>query len=297
MILLSSLRSVAKSAREQMLQRLPRRIGNGSSLVLAYHNVVSQEDVGFGDRSLHLGIEQFVCQLEMLSEEADIVSLPDLLANHGGRGRRVAITFDDAYRGCLRLGIPACTRLNIKPTIFAAPALLGRALPWDIRSMRGDWSPADRVAFLNRDRGNAARHSESNCRELPDDYRVGSYCELESVVTDHAVYLGNHTMSHVNLARLTPSEVHSEVAQAQNYLVQRFPKHAMACLAYPYGIEPPADAQSQAILQLEHAFRVSGGWIPATELGMGFRLPRLNVPAGVSLRGLRAQVRGWLLDR
>lgn len=297
MILLSSLRSAAKNARERVIQHLPRRIDDGSSLVLAYHNVVSQDDVGFGDQSLHLSIEQFVGQLKMLSEEADLVSLPDLLSTHSRRGRRIAITFDDAYRGCLRLGIPACTTLHIKPTIFVAPALLGRALPWDIRSVCGDWSPVDRVAFLNSDRGNAALHSESSCSELPDDYLVGTYSELENAVNNHAVDLGNHTMSHVNLARLKASEVRNEVAQAQNYLVQRFPRQAVTCLAYPYGIEPPMDAQSQAILQLEHAFRVSGGWISADEPRMGFRLPRLNVPAGGSLRGLRAQVRGWLIDR
>lgn len=289
-----SVRSVAKGLREMVCSRLPSRIPSGSSLVLAYHNIVMPSDVGHGDRSLHLSVEHFSEQLRTLASEVDLVSLPELLSSHGRQGRRVAVTFDDAYRGCLRLGIPACAAAGVRSTIFVAPSLLGGFVPWDLWSVQGMWSEADRSRFLNVEKGVVTTFSP--CDDLPSDYSIGTLAELEEVVGLYPVDIGNHTMRHVNLARTEQADALREIIAADSAL-QRLPSSVIPCLAYPYGNPPSKETQSAIPADVvSHAFLVSGGWIRRADSISGLAIPRLNVPNGISEAKFRAQIRGWLIS-
>jgi peptidoglycan/xylan/chitin deacetylase (PgdA/CDA1 family) len=284
-----------KFAGESFFARLPRRVASGSSLVLAYHNVVPCDVLGRGDASLHLPVELFREQLQLVSKEAELVSLPVLLAEHGRPGRRVAVTFDDAYTGCLRLGLPACHDSGVIPTVFVAPDLLGHFAPWDVWAHHGVWDADRRSRFLQQSRGMAAEYVTQTCDGLPDDYRIGSLSALREALRAHEFHIGNHTQGHVNLGGFSAAEAADEVHRADTFLQQHFSGHVYPYLAYPYGI-----AATQLIADPRHqpppyAFLVAGGWLPPDRTASGTRIPRLNVSASASAARFRARLRGWLM--
>lgn len=279
-----------KSILEGGLCALPSRVGTGSSLVLAYHNVVDAVEGGRGDASLHIDAGTFAQQLRALKDETDIVSLPELLATIDQPGRRSAITFDDAYHGCVTLGIGQCQNYGIVPTVFVAPGLLGFFPPWDIRANNGNWAAADRESFLREERGVAADYCISS--SLPEVYRIATLEELRGLPPD-ALHFGNHTWSHCNLSRLTVAEVKYEVTRTAAFLEENWPLQALPVLAYPYGIAP-AHLTSLNGSGISHALSVSGGWARRGGVS-GMLLPRLNVPAGLSMNRFRSRLRGWML--
>jgi peptidoglycan/xylan/chitin deacetylase (PgdA/CDA1 family) len=254
---------------------------------------VPHDAAGRGDASLHLTVEQFRAQLRLIAHEADLVSLPTLLAEHGRAGRRVAVTFDDAYTGCLRLGVPACHEAGVQPTVFVAPALLGRFAPWDVLAYRGAWNDKARSHFLEASQGMAAALAEPRCEGLPDDYRIGSLSALSATTKAYRVDIGNHTQHHVNLGAVGALDAEHEVTSANTFLTQQFPGYVRSYLAYPYGIASKQPVVGGAHQAVTHAFLVSGGWLGPEAQAAGPCIPRLNVPAGGSLARLRAQLRGW----
>src|SRR5450759_1359036 len=73
------------------------RVG-GKRLILAYHGIVPEGEAPAGERALFIRQRDFAAHLDVLAEFADVAPLDDI--DEMGDGRpRVAITFDDAYRG------------------------------------------------------------------------------------------------------------------------------------------------------------------------------------------------------
>jgi peptidoglycan/xylan/chitin deacetylase (PgdA/CDA1 family) len=291
-----SLRQLAKSFIDHVGAILPRKIPGGASLILCYHNVVADEEAGHGDTSLHLPATQFARQLAIAAAEGDLVSLPELLEAHGTRGRRIAITFDDAYRGCLRLGIPLCTNAGVWPTVFVAPALLGTFAPWDVASLHGRWSMSERLHFLEAGGTATENDRRATTNGLPADYGIVTGEELTEFAAAHAFHLANHTLHHVNLARTGMVPALDEINECEQFLVRHYPQRLVPqCLAYPYGLPPDAETSAALASQVRHGLRVSGGWLHPREQARGLSLPRLNVPAGLSPARFRTQLRGWFV--
>lgn len=295
------LKSTLKRVRDLLLARLPSGTPDGASLILAYHNIVPSQMAGRGDASLHLPLERFEEHLRIAEAEADLVSLPTLLASLGKQGRRIAITFDDAYLGCLQLGLPACHRAGVQPTVFVAPGLLGRFPPWDTQAARGEWNARQRERFLITDGGNAGLLAQKVCAALPDSYRVGTLEELSDAVTTWQPHLGNHTWSHLNLSVASPETGAAEISSTGSFLHSHFPKQALPILAFPYGLAPQASfASTEGVAgageneptALKFSLLVSGGWIPPHAKPAAHAVPRLNVAAGVTANGFKARLRG-----
>lgn len=278
---------LAKSIMENCLAVLPSRVGRNCSLVLAYHNVVSDTDTGKGDSSLHLSEARFEAQLKALRSEADVVSLPELFSLLGKPGRRAAVTFDDAYRGCITRGLGLCASAGIRPTVFVAPGLLGMYTPWDLRAQAGHWSDAERQQYLVQERGYAVTSvTESS---LPGDYRIATLEELEAVPAG-TVHWGNHSWNHSNLSVLSAEELRGELGQTQAFLIEHWPEASIPVVAYPYGLAPE-ELGVLAACRLRSGLMVTGGWTEAR--GESYRFPRRNVPAGISDKRFRARLRGW----
>src|SRR5579872_99747 len=102
--------TVLRGVAERLLEwsgyaALSARRRSGSALVLSYHNIAPDHAPAIGDRSLHLPQSAFGRQLDWLVRNVEVVPLPAILDPGGGDAKpRVAITFDDAYRGALTLG-------------------------------------------------------------------------------------------------------------------------------------------------------------------------------------------------
>lgn len=106
--------------------------------------------------------------------------------------------------------------------------------------------------------------------------------------------MASHTWSHANLTKLSEEECLSDFGRAADWLRQRFHEDAR-WLAYPYGLYSPAALRAAAAIGHWGAFRIDGGWLPRSlERRDLFRLPRLNVPAGLSREGFALRLAGLL---
>ncbi len=293
-----SLRSAVRGVAEKLLVQLPRRTSSGDRLILSYHNVVPSSWSPRGDKSLHLPLNKFEEQLRIIRNEAELVPLMELLTIDAPNDRRVAITFDDAYASALELGLGACCASGIACTVFVAPSLLDTVPPWDLLAERGEWGEAARERFLWQGRGRSNTDLATPVGRVVDPaIRIGSAENLLGAVnaSGSLVSLGNHSMTHANLGALSAPEVEQELADAEKWLRVHAPAARIPVVAYPYGIAPREAANADR--DAEYGLLVSGGWIRANGPGQvdRWRIPRWNVPAGISANGFNIRLRGRML--
>jgi peptidoglycan/xylan/chitin deacetylase (PgdA/CDA1 family) len=283
------MRALAKATAERLILALAgnaRRMA-GRSLVLAYHNVVEDVEHGRGDRSLHLPLSVFREQMDVLEANCRVVSLEQLVGGVAESRRPVvALTFDDAYRGAVELGLPELVRRGLPATLFVAPGLLGVAVTWwdAVGELAGERAASERDRILEEEKG---QHTAPAGVALPAHYA----CATEAQVLDLArsgVDLGAHTWSHANLARLAPEDLQAELQRPLEWLRQRQVRSSM--LAYPYGISSPEVERAAKAVGYMAAFRVHGGWMKRADTR--WSLPRFNVPAGLSRAGFRLRLAG-----
>ena len=280
---------------------LARRRHRSQTLVLAYHNIVPAGERPAGDRSLHLAQKDFAQQLDQLQRTHDIVPLAELAHRAGSRPRAV-ITFDDAYAGAVAAGVDELRKRSLPATIFVAPGLLnGMSFWWD-ELARGDegLAPDVRSHALDELAGKGAAIKEwavAQGLELgdPPAYQRGCREEtLESVARTGLITFGCHTWSHANLARLATADAEDELKRSWEWLRSRF-SNVLPCLAYPYGLQNATVRSLVEQTGFQYAFLIEGGWIAERTLATApFALPRLNVPAGISLHGFVLRASGML---
>jgi len=274
----------------------------GSRLVLAYHNIVADTDASVGERSLHLPLSRFREQLDALQETHDVVSVADLLAPRP-RARRplVAITFDDAYRGCLTLGLPELERRGLPSTVFVAPGLIGSDGCWWDRLAdvgTGILEPADREHILGTLAGDgpaALRWAEARGqlpRDCPSIAGIASETELLEATRLRCVTFGAHSWTHRNLPLLSGAELSRELRAPLDWLRERIPG-ALPWLAFPYGLHSPEVTAHALRAGYDAVFRIFGGRMSGAD-DVSREIPRLNIPAGIRTDRFMLLSRGLL---
>lgn len=280
---------------------LSRRAFRRRALVLAYHNVLPDGAAPGADQSLHLPLTRFREQLELLAATAQVVPLAEVLGpqDDAPDRPRVAITFDDAYGGAVTVALPELERRGLPVTMFVTPGVLGGAgFWWDaVHAADGAGLPegfrrealetgrgeGERVRALAVARGLSLREPAAACRPA-------SEAELTRAARWEGLTLGAHTWSHPNLARLDGHELPAELGPPLDWLRERFPR-TEPWIAYPYGLTGPAVEVAAREAGYRAGFLVSGGWLPAAGRNP-FRLPRLNIPAGLSRNGFVLRTSG-----
>jgi peptidoglycan/xylan/chitin deacetylase (PgdA/CDA1 family) len=275
-------------------------------LVLAYHNIVAGSGATRGDRSLHLPRARFAEQLDYLARTTEVVPLSAMRDPPGASGKpRVAITFDDAYRGAVTLGVGELARRGIPATIFVAPAFLGgRSFWWDALAgpdgqsgLTAEFRELALERYAGRDssiRGEAGRHRVVEAYPGPHALTATEE-ELRAATEAPGITLGSHSWSHPNLARVSREELRRELLEPLDWLRSRFAP-VIPWLAYPYGRSSAEVEAAAAAAGYDGALLVAGGWIPAGG-PQPFRVPRYNVPAGLSNDGFALRLAGLLAAR
>jgi peptidoglycan/xylan/chitin deacetylase (PgdA/CDA1 family) len=280
------------------LPAMAQRWRAGRSLILAYHNVIGTEDISHGDRSLHLRVDDFESQIELIASAFDVVPLSVLLKGSTSRNAgAIALTFDDAYHGVFWYALPVLVRRNLPFTVFVAPDLLGRTTWWD--------ELADPVSGAVPDplRSHAmevlagrtdvvlqwARPVATNAEALP---RIATEGELvaASAQAKGLLTLGSHSWSHAQLAALPHAELDAELQRPLRWLRERFTS-VIDILSYPYGRWSKTTEQHALDVGYKGSLRIEGGWMrstPPTQFG----LPRMNIPAGITDNGFKIRVAG-----
>ena len=247
-----------------------RRLASAGS-ILCFHDVTAPGGSGAG--SAHVSIDAFTEIVERIGRVSRLVPLSELLDRHE-RGRStaglVALTFDDAYVGLLRLGDLLERGLPI--TIFAltGTAHVGQRFWWDRvdavqpRVPEARWrafeaacgvpaayrtgQPAEfgpvrplRQWILARHAGRWPDALEPVLAELeraggaPEQARGMTFEELARLAARGPVEIGVHTRSHPVLPLLPDTELRAEIRDCHDVIRARFAS-AVAVLAAPYGL-------------------------------------------------------------
>lgn len=282
------------------VDRLARLRVAPSGVILAYHNVVPRGEALAGDLSLHLEQDRFSDQLDFLLETHDVVSLDELVDSDWtvtSRPRAV-LTFDDAYEGALTAGIDELERRGLPATVMVAPGLLGAPTWWDLLAPEGGGPLPEKVRnhCLLELRGRNdevlawAREEGLGLGELPPHALPASEERVVEAGRRPGISLAAHTWGHPNLARHSPEECRDEYTRCRSWLAERNVRYS-DWLAYPYGLYS-RDAAELARTRFRGGLRVEGGlaWRKGQVTAPQGVLPRVNVPRGMSLNGLRLRL-------
>lgn len=300
-----------KKAVEGLLSRsgaaaLAERRRRPQTVILAYHNIVPSGERAVGDPSLHIDQSDFGDHLDWLLERRRIVALEDAMRERDAGAppdaAEIVITFDDAYRGTMTAGLEELSRRGLPSTVFVPPGLLGSEGFWWDRLASAGGRPLDPDVRRHALEGLTGRTPEVLAwaraeglaiRDVPDHARPVTEEELVSSLTTGTT-LGAHTWTHPNLTRLDEDDVRRELGASRDWLRERTDRYR-SWLAYPYGmVDDACEAVSEDLF--DGALLVTGGAavVKGSPVGPSHRVPRINVPRGLSLDGLALRLAGIL---
>lgn len=300
------MRNLLKKGVEQALSspaagRLVQHRVRGKRLILSYHGIIPRGATAAGERALFIAQGNFAAQLDWLAKVADVAPL-DRLDEPGDGRPRVALTFDDAYRGAVNEGVRELAVRGLPATIFVAPGRLnGHVFWWDSLAHEGltldgevrhhalnalggsdervrDWAVAERLPLAER---------------LPMYAQTATFAELRDALRVPGITVGSHTWSHANLASLDAAGIAEEVERPLAWLRAEFGEKAVPWLAYPYGLDSAESQRAAARASYTGGLRVGGGWHRPTDVS-AFARPRLGIPGNLSLAGFRARLLGGI---
>lgn len=286
---------------------LLRRRQAGKRLILAYHNVLPHDTPPWGDRSLHVPIHRFRRHLDVLEASATLVSLERLMDPTPLPDPRplVALTFDDAYGGAIAAIRDILLPRGIPSTVFLNPGHpVGEPFWWDVlasstsRDGSLDDSLRDRcLTDLEGDRTKVLEWAATRWaldHQAPDSSFLPVCGEdlTPMFIRESLVRIGSHGWSHRNLVALSPADLTRELEQPLRWLEAR--GLGTNCgISFPYGATNDDVTTAARTAGYPWGLRVSGGFLSAGALGRNpLNLPRLNIPAGLSWRGLAIRLSG-----
>ena len=275
------------------VDRLASRGRAGRTLILMYHNVIDQKEGAVGTPGAHLGLDDFRRQLDHLQSTGTIVPLAQALDPPEGDAIRFVITFDDAYRGAVRLALPELLERGIPGTMFVPPGLLGSDGFWWDRLPLSGWETPEPFGEL-QGKGDAvrawARARGMKERDVPPDQKASGEDELRHHLSGSTIALGCHSWDHPNLASLPVAEVEKQLRRSLQWL-RDSGSNWIPWVSYPYGLYSPGVGRIAARVGLAGGVRASGGWVSRSPVDT-FDVPRANVPAGLSMNGFRLLTSG-----
>lgn len=127
-----------------------------------------------------------------------------------GSGRRLAVTFDDAYRSVCELALPILDRLGLPATVFVPTAHVDSAEP---------------MSWAGIDRWIGGPHEQEMLCMSRDQLLALDRLGWE---------IGAHTHTHPRLSQLAGAELRAELERPRQLLTEWFGKPCRS-LAYPYG--------------------------------------------------------------
>ncbi len=226
-------------------------------LVLCYHAL---SDAWPAD--LAVTPDSFEAQLEeLVGRGYRGVTFTEAVRADDGGGPRVAITFDDAYRSVIELGLPVLGRLGLPATVFVPSDFLGSPEPMS-------WAGIDR--WLD-----GPHASEMMCMDRDQ------LLELAAAGWE----LGSHSRSHPHLPAIPEGRLADQLAGSKATLEEALDLPCPS-LAYPYGDVNRAVARAAGSAGYETACTLRAFELRRNPLVW----PRVGVYRGDSLERFRLKV-------
>lgn len=180
-------------------------IAMNDSIVLCYHALSPTWEA-----DLSTTPERFERQLRLLvSRGYRGVTFTEAVESPA-RGRVLAITFDDAYRSVLELGLPILDRLGLVATVFAVTDFVGSEQPMK-------WPGIERWLGVPHER----------------ELMPMSWPELQTL-TEAGWEIGSHTVSHPHLTEVGDDMLRDELVRSKAACEDHL-GNPCTSLAYPYG--------------------------------------------------------------
>lgn len=262
-----------------MARLAPSAAGRG--VIFTLHHVRPARDFAYEPNG-HLSITpEFLEQAIIAARQCGLHAvhledLPGLLADPTGTRKFMCFTLDDGYRDNAQYAAPVFRKHGVPATIFITPGFVTRArtMWWEtaealtrqVSSFSFDFgqgpetvqssSPLEKLVAFERLAGFVQRIDEDEAVARIDaaakavgvdageivEREIMTADELRDVVSDPLIRLGGHTMTHPNLARVTPErlrhEIKGSVAEIAGYVGRR-----PQAFVYPYGGPDAAGAR------------------------------------------------------
>ena len=229
-----------------------RSLSGRSDAVLMYHSV--GERGRYGDVS----VERFRADLAWLVDHYEVVDLATLVTEREAPGRaRVALTFDDAYTNFHDHALPIVREFGVPVTLFVPAGLLDGGHP----------ALASR---LSRSPDGDPRFNDPQGDGEPAPLMTSE--QVRAALATGLVRLGNHTLTHPDLATTAPERLEAEIRGAKRRLEREFGVEVDR-FCYPYGRYSPA---ALALVRETHALAVTAEDEPLGPAADPHRLPRLH---------------------
>jgi peptidoglycan/xylan/chitin deacetylase (PgdA/CDA1 family) len=225
-------------------------------LVLCYHAVSERWPA-----DLSITPANFAAQLGLLADRGYRgVTFSEAVATPA-EGKRVAVTFDDAYRSVLELGEPILTRLGWPATVYVPTDFAGTERPMS-------WPGIDQWVGGEFD------------RELVPL----SWEELDGLAA-RGWEIGSHTCSHPRLTQLDDAALEHELIRSKQECEDHLGR-ACASIAYPYG-----DHDERVVEVARRAGYYTAGTLPSRmDARDPLRWPRVGIYYGDDLRRFKTKV-------
>jgi peptidoglycan/xylan/chitin deacetylase (PgdA/CDA1 family) len=195
--------------------------------------------------------------------------LPDLLADPSDERKFVSFTLDDGYRDNAEFAAPVFRRFDIPYTIFVNPGFVERTrtIWWETAAALVNEAPefrfdfgdgpetiasnttGQKLAAFNRlaalvesiDEDEAVNRIDDAARATRNidptaitDRLVMNRSELRDLSDDPLVHFGAHTVTHVNLRRVTSERLQEEIEESTD-AIERYVGVRPGSFSYPYG--------------------------------------------------------------
>lgn len=226
--------------------------------ILMYHQIADLTDAQDPTR-LAVSPREFARQMEFLVENGYQCvpldrAIEDLSSGRRPVSKQVAVTFDDGFRDFYATAAPLLQRYKVPATVFMVTGSAGAMSSW--RGKSGD--------------GSAMLMSWSEIREM----------------AAAGFQFGSHTVSHQNLAALSPDGIRTEVADSKKRLEDELGR-CIDWISYPYG---SSDDRVREIAS-DCGYKAGLGTDRGRKAAMN--IWRVQCDGRDNLRSLSRKARGW----
>jgi peptidoglycan/xylan/chitin deacetylase (PgdA/CDA1 family) len=221
-------------------------------VILTYHAV--------GSGPWSLPVEAFAAQVDWLTRNAKVTTLPDLLKQEPTSGLRVALTFDDGYECVYRKAAPILQTSGMTATVFVNTTPI-----------------AD----------NRQTASDPRAGHYPAEHFM-TWPQVASLSMD-GWEIGSHGAEHVDMTAQSLAEVRRQLAWSKASLEDRLGRRC-EYFAYPWGRNNAAVRTEVSNCGYAAAAATLHG--PLQAKGDRFALPRVDVRRDYAMSDFLAAVTG-----